>query len=73
MIPAIAIPRPIRLAAFLAAAIAPVIQADAIELARDGKPVAAIVIPAQPLDVEACAARELQYHADVRYRAFRVR
>jgi hypothetical protein len=37
MISAIAIPRPVRLAAFLAAAIAPVIQDGEIELARKGK------------------------------------
>jgi uncharacterized protein DUF4838 len=36
----------------------------ALELVRDGKPVAIIVIPAQPLPVEAYAAKELQYHVE---------
>jgi len=65
MIPATAIPRTIRLTALLAAVIAPVIQAGAIEMVREGKPVGTIVIPAQPLDVEAYAAKELQYHIEM--------
>src|SRR5580658_9321441 len=36
--------------------------ADAVELVRDAKPVAIIVVPKQPLKVESYAARELQYH-----------
>ena len=34
----------------------------AVELVRAGKPVGAIVVPAQPLSVETYAAQELQYH-----------
>ncbi len=37
----------------------------AVELVREGKPVAVIVIPAQPLPVETYAAKELQYHVEV--------
>ena len=36
--------------------------ADAVELVRDGKPVAVIVVPRQPSKVESYAAKELQYH-----------
>jgi hypothetical protein len=36
--------------------------ADAVELVRDAKPVAIIVVPDAPLQVESYAARELQYH-----------
>ena len=36
--------------------------ANALELVRDAKPLAIIVIPRQPLKVESYAARELQYH-----------
>jgi hypothetical protein len=36
--------------------------AAALELVRDGKPVAAIVTPSHPLPVETYAAQELQYH-----------
>ena len=64
MIPVTATRRLNCLAVFLAAAIAPVIQAGAVELVRDGKPVATIVIPTQPLEVEAYAAKELQYHIE---------
>jgi len=37
---------------------------QAVELVRDGKPVAAIVVPAESLPVESYAARELQYHVE---------
>ncbi len=37
-------------------------SADAVELVRDGKSIATIVIPAHPLAVESYAAKELQYH-----------
>jgi len=36
----------------------------AMDLVREGKPAAAIVIPAQPLPVESYAAEELQYHVE---------
>ena len=39
--------------------------AAAVELVRDGKPMAMIVIPTAPLPVESYAARELQYHVEV--------
>ncbi len=39
-------------------------EADAVELVREGKAVATIVVPAQPLAVESYAARELQYHVE---------
>jgi hypothetical protein len=35
-----------------------------VELAKDGKPLASIVVPAQPLPVESYAAKELQYHVE---------
>ncbi|HEV7926217.1 MAG TPA: DUF4838 domain-containing protein [Verrucomicrobiae bacterium] len=38
--------------------------AGAVELVRDGKAVASIVVPAQALAVESYAARELQYHIE---------
>lgn len=38
--------------------------AQAVELVRDGRPVAAIVVPAEALPVESYAARELQYHVE---------
>jgi hypothetical protein len=37
---------------------------SAVELVRDGKAVASIVIPVHPLAVESYAARELQYHVE---------
>jgi hypothetical protein len=40
-------------------------SASGLDLVRDGKAVAAIVIPAQPLPVESYAANELQYHIEV--------
>jgi hypothetical protein len=39
-------------------------SASAIELVRDGKPLASIVIPEKPLPVESYAADELQYHIE---------
>jgi hypothetical protein len=55
-----------RLAVAVVAALLPILtfhkSADAIELVRDGKPIATIVIPAHPLAVESYAAKELQYH-----------
>lgn len=36
--------------------------ASAMEIVREGKPVATIVVPAKPLAVVSAAARELQYH-----------
>jgi hypothetical protein len=36
----------------------------ALDLAQNGKPVASIVIPVQPLPVESYAAKELQYHVE---------
>lgn len=41
------------------------IPASAVDLVKDGKPIAIIVVPAQPLLVESYAARELQYHVEV--------
>jgi hypothetical protein len=41
------------------------IPAFGLDLVREGKAVAAIVIPAQPLPVESYAAKELQYHLEV--------
>ena len=38
--------------------------AFALDLVKDGKPVASIVIPSQPLPVETYAAEELQYHVE---------
>jgi hypothetical protein len=38
------------------------IPSFALDLVKDGKPAAAIIIPAQPLPVESYAAKELQYH-----------
>jgi hypothetical protein len=38
--------------------------ADAVQVVRDGKPAACIVIPAKALAVESYAARELQYHVE---------
>jgi hypothetical protein len=46
----------------LAVAAATVSRAAGVELVRDGKSLAAIVIPEQPLPVESYAAKELQYH-----------
>src|SRR5271166_327948 len=37
-------------------------SAHAVELVRDGKPIATIVIPAHPLAVESYAAKELRHH-----------
>jgi len=39
-------------------------HADAVELVRDRKPVAAIVVPTRALAVESYAAQELQYHVE---------
>ena len=39
-------------------------SAAGVELVRDGKPLASIIIPAEPLPVESYAARELQYHVE---------
>jgi hypothetical protein len=39
-------------------------SASAVELVRDGKPLATIVIPAQPLPVESYAGKDLQYHIE---------
>jgi len=39
-------------------------SAAGLDLVRDGKPVAFILVPAQPLPVESCAAKELQYHIE---------
>jgi hypothetical protein len=51
---------------FLIAAAALVgVSASALDLVRDGKQVAVVVIPAQPLPVESYAAKELQYHIEV--------
>jgi hypothetical protein len=38
--------------------------AAAVELVRNGKPLAAVVIPSQPLPVETYAAEELRYHIE---------
>jgi hypothetical protein len=38
------------------------LPAAGVDLVRDGKPLAAIVIPSRPLPVETYAAEELQYH-----------
>ena len=38
--------------------------AFSFDLVKDGKPLASIVIPAQPLPVESYAAQELQYHIE---------
>ncbi|HEY3965057.1 MAG TPA: hypothetical protein VGM05_10945, partial [Planctomycetaceae bacterium] len=38
--------------------------AAAVELVRNGQPVAFVVIPAQASDVESYAAKELQYHVE---------
>jgi hypothetical protein len=46
----------------LAAFIGP--SAIGLELVRDGKPVACIIVPSQPLPVESYAAKELQYHIE---------
>ncbi len=43
--------------------------AAALELVRDGKPLASIVIPAQASPVESYAAKELQYHVQASTRA----
>jgi hypothetical protein len=55
-----------RLAVLIIAILSPLLNthksANAVELVRDGKPIATIVIPAHPLSVEAYAAKELQYH-----------
>jgi hypothetical protein len=40
------------------------VSAHAVEVVRDGKPVAVIVVPAQALPVESYAAKELQYHVE---------
>ena len=57
-------PRPIQLTilASLLATFPSVRSIAAIVLVRDGKAVAAIVVPANPLPVESYAATELQYH-----------
>ena len=39
-------------------------SAAGVELVRDGKPLASIIIPAEPLPVESYAAKELQYHVE---------
>ena len=39
-------------------------SAIGLELVRDGKPVACIIVPSQPLPVESYAAKELQYHVE---------
>jgi hypothetical protein len=55
-----------RLAVSIIAILSPLLNthksADAVELVRDGKAVATIVVPANPLPVESYAAKELQYH-----------
>ena len=53
----------------LLASIAFTIPLFALDLVRDGKPLASIVIPAQPLPVESYAAQELQYHIEASTRA----
>jgi len=40
-------------------------SAAGLELVREGKPLASIIIPTEPLPVESCAARELQYHVEL--------
>src|ERR1017187_5873744 len=35
-----------------------------LEWVRGGKPVASIIVPAEPLPVESYAAKELQYHVE---------
>jgi len=40
-------------------------SAAGVELVRDGKPLASIIIPAEPLPVESYAAKELQYHVEL--------
>ena len=39
-------------------------SATGLELVRDGKPLASIIIPMEPLAVESYAAKELQYHVE---------
>ena len=39
-------------------------SATGLELVRDGKPIACIIVPAKPLPVESYAAKELQYHVE---------
>jgi hypothetical protein len=45
-------------------AILPMAEAHGVELVREGKPVATIVVPAKPLEVESYAAQEFQYHIE---------
>lgn len=49
----------------LAIAALPEVPAAGLELSRDGRPLASIVLPAQALPVETYAAKELQYHLEV--------
>jgi hypothetical protein len=48
--------------AFMALAMLAGGSASGLELVRDGKAVASIIVPAEPLSVESYAAKELQYH-----------
>jgi len=41
-----------------------VFAASGVELVREGKPMASIIIPEHPLKVESYAAQELQYHVE---------